>query len=432
MRKLLQGMLLVAAVAAGGAQAAVEPKAVVKTYADIAAAGYKDSLSTAQALQQAVDALIAKPSPATLAAARQAWIAARVPYQQTEAFRFGNPIVDDWEGRVNAWPLDEGLIDYVDASYGTESDENAFYAVNVIANAKISVGGKTIDASRITPELLSEVLHEADGNEANVATGYHAIEFLLWGQDLNGSGPAPKDRAGTPQERHAGNRPHTDFDPKQCTGGNCERRIEFLRAVTQLLVDDLKEMAGQWTEQGAARKAVEEDPKAGLVAMLTGLGSLSYGELAGERMKLGLMLHDPEEEHDCFSDNTHNSHYYNQIGIRNVYLGSYARPDGSQVQGASLSSLVKEKDTKLDAEVRAKLDATVAAMQAMRDRAEKVETYDQMIAEGNKEGNAVVQAAIDRLIDQTRSLERVIALLDLGDVAIEGSDSLDKPDAVFK
>lgn len=432
MRKLLQGMLLVAAVAAGGAQAAVEPKAVVKTYADIAAAGYQDSLSTARALQQAVDALIAKPSPATLAAARQAWILARVPYQQTEAFRFGNPIVDDWEGRVNAWPLDEGLIDYVDASYGTESDENAFYAVNVIANAKISVGGKTIDASKITPELLSEVLHEADGNEANVATGYHAIEFLLWGQDLNGSGPAPKDRVGTPQERHAGNRPHTDFDPKQCTGGNCERRIEFLKAVTQLLVDDLNEMAGQWTEQGAARKAVEEDPKAGLVAMLTGLGSLSYGELAGERMKLGLMLHDPEEEHDCFSDNTHNSHYYNQIGIRNVYLGSYARPDGSQVHGASLSSLVKEKDAKLDAEVRAKLDATVAAMQAMRDRAEKVETYDQMIAEGNKEGNAVVQAAIDRLIDQTRSLERVIALLDLGDVAIEGSDSLDKPDAVFK
>ncbi|OZI71291.1 imelysin family protein [Bordetella genomosp. 12] len=432
MRKLLQGMLLVAAAVSGGAQAAVEPKAVVKTYADIAAAGYQDSLTTAQALQKAIDALIAKPSEATLAAARQAWIDARVPYQQTEAFRFGNPIVDDWEGSVNAWPLDEGLIDYVDASYGTENDENAFYAVNVIGNAKISVGGKTIDASKITPELLSEVLHEADGNEANVATGYHAIEFLLWGQDLNGTGPAPKDRTGTPQQRHAGNRPHTDFDPKHCTGGNCERRIEFLKAVTQLLVDDLQQMSDQWKNEGAARKAVSEDPKAGLVAMLTGLGSLSYGELAGERMKLGLMLHDPEEEHDCFSDNTHNSHYYNQLGIRNVYLGSYARPDGSKVQGESLSGLVKEKDPKLDAEVRSKLDATVAAMQAMRDRAEKVETYDQMIAEGNKEGNAVVQAAIDRLIDQTRSLERVIALLELGDVAIEGSDSLDKPDAVFK
>ncbi len=432
MRKLLLGAVLAATVFGGVAQAAVEPKAVVATYSDLALAGYEDSLASARALRKAVDALIAKPSAETLAAARAAWLAARVPYQQTEAYRFGNPIVDDWEGRVNAWPLDEGLIDYVDASYGTENDENAYYAVNVIANSKISVGGKTVDVSKITPELLSEVLHEADGNEANVATGYHAIEFLLWGQDLNGTGPAPADRKGTPQERHSGNRPHTDFDPRQCTGGHCERRVEFLKAVTDLLVSDLEEMVGNWKKDGAARKAVEEDPKAGLIAMLTGLGSLSYGELAGERMKLGLMLHDPEEEHDCFSDNTHNSHYYDQIGIRNVYLGAYTRIDGKTVSGASLSDLVRAKDPKLDAEVRAKLDATVAAMQAMKTRAETVETYDQMIADGNKEGNAVVQAAIDRLVDQTRSLERVIALLELGKVSIEGSDSLDKPDAVFQ
>ncbi|MBO9332727.1 peptidase [Achromobacter xylosoxidans] len=432
MRKLLLGAVLAATVFGGMAQAAVEPKAVVATYSDLALAGYEDSLASARTLRKAVDALIAKPSAETLAAARAAWLAARVPYQQTEAYRFGNPIVDDWEGRVNAWPLDEGLIDYVDASYGTENDENAYYAVNVIANSKISVGGKTVDVSKITPELLSEVLHEADGNEANVATGYHAIEFLLWGQDLNGTGPAPADRKGTPQERHSGNRPHTDFDPRQCTGGHCERRVEFLKAVTDLLVSDLEEMVGNWKKDGAARKAVEEDPKAGLIAMLTGLGSLSYGELAGERMKLGLMLHDPEEEHDCFSDNTHNSHYYDQIGIRNVYLGAYTRIDGKTVSGASLSDLVRAKDPKLDAEVRAKLDATVAAMQAMKTRAETVETYDQMIADGNKEGNAVVQTAIDRLVDQTRSLERVIALLELGKVSIEGSDSLDKPDAVFQ
>ncbi|MBO9354580.1 peptidase [Bordetella petrii] len=432
MRKLFYGALLVAAVAAGTAQAAAEPKTVVQTYSDIALAGYEDSLASAQALRTAIQALIDQPSAQALQAARAAWLAARVPYQQTEAFRFGNPIVDDWEGSVNAWPLDEGLIDYVDASYGTENDQNAFYAVNVIANSKISVGGKTIDATVITPELLSETLHEADGNEANVATGYHAIEFLLWGQDLNGSGPAPADRQGSPQERHAGNRPHTDFDPAQCTGGHCERRAQYLRAVTDLLVADLEDMVANWKPDGEARKAVEQDPRAGLVAMMTGLGSLSYGELAGERMKLGLMLHDPEEEHDCFSDNTHNSHYYNQIGIRNVYLGSYARVDGKTVSGASVSDLVKARDPKLDAEMRAKLDATVAAMQAMRDRADKVETYDQMIASGNAEGNAVVQAAIDSLIDQTRSLERVIAVLELGDVALEGSDSLDKPEAVFQ
>jgi|HigsolmetaAR203D_1030402.scaffolds.fasta_scaffold00019_90 Uncharacterized iron-regulated protein len=429
MRKLLLAAVLSAA--AGWVHAA-EPKAVVKTYADIALAAYEDSLATARHLQQAVYALIERPSAETLQAARQAWLEARVPYQQTEAYRFGNPIVDDWEGRVNAWPLDEGMIDYVDASYGTESDANAYYIVNVIANPEISVGGKPIDASAITAELLAETLHEADGNEANVATGYHAIEFLLWGQDLNGTGPAPADRQGTPQQRHAGNRPHTDFDPKACTGGNCERRAQYLKVATDLLVSDLEEMVGHWKEGGQARKAVQHDAQAGLAAMLKGLGSLSYGELAGERMKLGLMLHDPEEEHDCFSDNTHNSHYYDQVGMMNVYLGRYKRVDGSQVKGPSLSDLVRERDERLDEEVRAKLDATLAAMQAMRERAETVETYDMMIAEGNAEGNAVVQAVIDRLVDQTRSFERVIALLELGSIELEGSDSLDNPQAVFQ
>lgn len=431
MRKVLLASMLIA-MGAGQAVAAVTPEAVVKTYANVAQAGYEDALTTARTLQKSVDALIAKPSKETLHAAREAWLAARVPYQQTEAFRFGNPIVDDWEGQVNAWPLDEGMIDYVDASYGTESDANAYYVVNVIANPKLSVGGKAVDASRITPELLRDVLHEADGNEANVATGYHAIEFLLWGQDLNGTGPAPADRTGSVRERHAGNRPHTDYDVKNCTGGNCDRRAAYLKAATDLLVSDLEEMAGHWQANGEARKAVEADAKEGLIAMLTGLGSLSYGELAGERMKLGLMLNDPEEEHDCFSDNTHNSHYYNQLGMRNVYLGSYKRVDGTTVKGPSLSDLVKSRDAALDAEMRAKLDATLAAMQAMRDRAEKVETYDQMIAAGNAEGNAVVQAAIDRLIDQTRSIERVIAALELGDIELEGSDSLDNPSAVFQ
>ncbi|HMN85181.1 MAG TPA: imelysin family protein [Bauldia sp.] len=399
---------------------AADPKAVVETYADIALAGYEDALTTAKALDAAIDDLIARPSEATLDAARAAWIAAREPYQQTEVFRFGNPIVDDWEGRVNAWPLDEGLIDYVDASYGSSSDENPLYAVNVIASTSITIGGETVDTTVITPALLQDKLQEAGDVEANVATGYHAIEFLLWGQDLNGTGPG------------AGKRPATDYDTKACSNGNCDRRAAYLKAASTLLVTDLAEMVGNWTKDGAARKAVVDDPKAGLAALLTGMGSLSYGELAGERMKLGLLLHDPEEEHDCFSDNTDNSHYFDQLGIRNVYKGHYRRLDGTIVGGASVADLVKEKDAALDAEIRGKLDATVTAMAVMRSRADSVEAYDQMIAEGNAEGNAVVQAAIDGLIDQTRSIERAVAVLDLGAITIEGSDSLDNPDAVFQ
>lgn len=430
MRKFLIGAGMAAMLS--GAWASPAPGDVVRTYADVALASYEDALSTARSLRKSVAALVESPSAQTLAAARSAWLLARVPYQQTEAFRFGNPIVDAWEGRVNAWPLDEGMIDYVDASYGTESDANAYYVVNVIANERLAVGGKMVDTTDISPALLREVLHEADGNEANVSTGYHAIEFLLWGQDLNGTGPAPAGRTGTPQERHAGNRPHTDFDVAHCTGGHCDRRAKYLTVATDMLVEDLEEMVSNWQATGAARKAVQDEPRAGLVAMLTGLGSLSYGELAGERIKLGLMLHDPEEEHDCFSDNTHNSHFYDQVGMMNVYLGRYARVDGSTVKGPSLSDLVKARDAALDREMHAKLNATLTAMQALKQRAETVETYDQMIAQGNEKGNAVVQAVIDGLVAQTRTIERVIAALEVGDVQIEGSDSLDNPTAIFQ
>lgn len=395
-------------------------EAVLKTYADIALAGYEDSLVTARALDAAIDTLIADPGDASLLAARAAWIAARAPYQQTEVFRFGNAIVDDWEGRVNAWPLDEGLIDYVDSSYGTESDENGLYTMNVIANPTLTINGETVDASRITPALLSDTLQEAEAVEANVATGYHAIEFLLWGQDLNGTGPG------------AGARPATDFDPANCTGGNCDRRAEYLKAASSLLITDLEEMVANWTADGAARETLLSDPTRGVAAILTGMGSLSYGELAGERMKLGLLLHDPEEEHDCFSDNTYNSHYFDQLGIRNVYTGHYLRVDGSTVSGPSVSDLVAAKDKALADEIGGKLDATVAAMAAMKARGETVEAYDQMIGEGNDEGNAVVQAAIDGLVDQARSIERGVVALELGSIDFEGSDSLDNPNAVFQ
>ncbi len=393
---------------------------VLKTYGDIAQAGYEDSLSSAKDLQAAIEALFANPSDATLAAARQAWIEARNPYQQTEVYRFGNALVDDWEGKVNAWPLDEGLIDYVDASYGSESEENPYYVANIIANSALDAAGEKIDAANINPALL-ESLQEAGEIEANVATGYHAIEFLLWGQDLNGTGAG------------AGNRPASDFDTKVCTGGSCERRVAYLKAATELLIKDLEDMVAAWQPGGEGRKELAAKGEAGgLSTILTGMGSLSYGELAGERMKLGLMLHDPEEEHDCFSDNTHMSHFNDVVGIRNVYLGEYKGLDGKAVKGASLHDLVKAKAPAVAEELSAKLDATMAAFEAMKTRAETVEAYDQMIGEGNAEGNAVVQAAIDALVDQTTSIQRAVKALELEQIAFEGSDSLDNPTSVFE
>jgi len=418
-RKLLATTAIAITLGTGAqAQTAAE---VLDTYADIAEAGYGDSLSAARALQDAVDALIADPSAATMQAARNAWLEARVPYQQTEVFRFGNAIVDDWEGKVNAWPLDEGLIDYVDGAYGGPTDENQLAALNVIANPTFTLSGAEIDATEITPALLEETLHEADGVEANVATGYHAVEFLLWGQDLNGHGDG------------AGDRPWTDYaQGEACTNGNCDRRAEYLSAATDLLVSDLEWMAEQWAPGGAARAALMEDETAGLTAMLTGMGSLSYGETAGERMRLGLMLNDPEEEHSCFADNTHNDHFYNGIGIQNVYLGSYTRIDGTTVSGPSLSEMVAAIDPALDTEMRLRLSEAVQALGRIKTAAEAGFAYDEMLARGNAGGEALIMGGVNGLIEQTRSIERVITALDLGQIELEGSDSLDNPSAVFQ
>lgn len=397
---------------------AVTPKAVAQHYVASAEAMFGDAAAAATDLQKAVDALIASPSEATLKSARAAWLEARPWYQQTEGFRFGNPLVDEWEGRVNAWPLDEGLIDYVDVKvYGEESDENELFTANVIANPALKIGTMTIDASVITPELVRS-LHEAADNEANVATGYHAIEFLLWGQDLNGTGPG------------AGNRPYTDFDPANCTGGNCDRRAAYLKAATDLLVADLNEMAASWKEGGAARNDyLARNDKDALSTILTGLGSLSYGELAGERMKLGLLLHDPEEEHDCFSDNTHNSHYSDVAGMWAIYSGTVPRRDGSVLEGPGLEELAKAEAPQAAAKLDADMQATLAAFKALKDKADNGMAYDQMIGAGNAEGNALVQAAIDSLVNQTRGIEALVTAMNLS-IKVEGSDSLDNPSTV--
>ena len=403
---------------ASSAPAGPTPAEVVTSYEDIAHAMYEDALNSAKALQTAVNAFLADPTDAKLVAARNAWKTARIPYLQSEGFRFGNAIVDGWEGKVNSWPLDEGLIDYVATSYGKTSDENPLYTANVIANKQIRIGARQVDASRITPALLRQ-LQQAQGVEANVATGYHAIEFLLWGQDLHGTGPG------------AGERPASDYNLKACTHGNCDRRAAYLKTATDLLVDDFAEMTGYWAVGGKARAEVAaKGLNGGLATILTGLGSLSYGELAGERMKLGLILHDPEEEQDCFSDNTHNSHYYDEFGMTELWRGRYTRTDGRVVGAASIRDYVVARNPAAAKRMDDAMTNALAKVKAIKDMGDSGRmAYDQMIASGNAAGNNLVQDAIDALVAQTRADEGVVSALGLS-IALEGSDSLDNPSAV--
>lgn len=349
---------------------------VVETYAQIVLATYEDTLSAARELDAAIDALLAHPSDETLQAARERWREARIPYGHSEAFRFyGGPIDGEGgpEGEMNGWPLDENHIDAVAADR-----YNAAPGLNIIGDAKAFPD--------ITPELLAEQ-NEA-GGEKNIASGYHAIEFLLWGQDLN-----------NPPES-AGQRPYTDFVPGTPASQDdvATRRGRYLQAASTLLIRDLESLTAAWSEQKDAGATpnyrtsfIKGDVYTALKRMITGMAALAEVEMAGERMSVPLLSSDQEEEQSCFSDTTADDLRSNVAGIENVYFARYQRRDGTKISGPSLADLVKAADPRVATEVEERLSRTRAAVDAIRN------PFDHGILAGNQQGRARVQEGVDSL-----------------------------------
>ncbi len=342
---------------------------VLEAYGDIVLATYEDTLTTLKALDQAVDKLLAEPSEQTLEAARQGWRAARVPYSYSEAFRFYSGPIDGEngpEGQINGWPLDENHIDSVRPGY------NAGPGLNIIGDPQAF--------PQITPAVVA-AQNEA-GGEKNIASGYHAVEFLLWGQDLNDP----------PQS--AGQRPYTDF----VSGGDANsvnaRRGQYLKAATQLLISDLEGVIVQWRkgpEQNYRSAMASGDVYTGLKRMFTGAAALAEVEMAGERMEVPLLSGDQEEEQSCFSDTTAADLRSNAAGIEQVYFGKYQRLDGKVVTGPSLAQLVRAADARVADEMEQRLARTREALAAITD------PFDREIRPDNEAGRARVQAAVEAL-----------------------------------
>jgi putative iron-regulated protein len=331
--------------------------AVATTYADLVAASYDEVIASAEDLRTALDAFVADPTEATLAAAQESWLAGRSRYGPTEAFRFYDGPIDDPddgpEGQINAWPLDEAYVDYV------EDDP----AVGIINDPD--------GAPAITTDVL--VAANEEGGESNISTGWHAIEFLLWGQDLSADGP--------------GSRPLTDYT----TSPVAERRATYLTLLGQLLVDDLSSVADEWdAESSAYRETFLADPQQAVANVLRSMGALSQGELAGERIAVAYDTKDQEDEHSCFSDNTTADIAGNAIGVRMVYTADL---DG--IDGTSLSDAVAEVDPDADAALLAMLDDNV-------DQALALEApFDQLIlGEDDAPGRVALLALVTGLQDQ--------------------------------
>jgi len=338
--------------------------ALISDYADLVSESYEKALEDAETLKTAIETFTADPTQANFDAAKDAWFDARESYGPTEAFRFAEgPIdllngVEGPEGLLNSWPLDENYIDYVDGS----------------ANAGII--NDLTNYPTIDKDLLESL--NGDGGEENVSVGYHAIEFLLWGQDLT-----------APSALEAGDRPYTDFVDGG-TASNQDRRRAYLEICADLLTDHLQILVDEWASSGDYRATfLAMDQETVLSNIMTGIATLAKGELAGERMFVAYDNQDQEDEHSCFSDNTHRDIRLNFDGIKDVYL------NGSN----SLNSLIADVDATLAEEITTALtDAETA-----------------VYATGIPFDNAITDAS-----ERPAVLEAVQKLQTLGDKFVEG------------
>ena len=336
-----------------------ELKQVVLNYSNIVHASYVDSMNLAKNMQEKINNFLEAPSQKGLDDAKQSWIDSRFPYLQTEVYRFyGGPIDDEDgpEGLLNAWPMDESYVDYVKGS------------------PKSGIINNTEKYPEITQELLLS-LNEKEGEE-NISCGYHAIEFLLWGQDFNSDGP--------------GNRPFTDYT----TAANADRRKEFLKITVNLLIENLQSLVNDWApdQKNYRNDFVNSQPKESFQKILMGMTLLAGFELAGERILVAYESKAQEDEHSCFSDTTHNDSIYDIIGIKNVWTGRYTRADGSIIEGPGIRNFA----LRIDADLTEKIDNSLKL--ALKTSMEIPKPFDQAIlAEKGSDTSNSIMSLVEEL-----------------------------------
>ncbi|WP_417697660.1 imelysin family protein [Psychromonas sp.] len=352
--------------------------ATLSTYASIASANYSDAVKDAKALQTAISEFVAEPTEATLQAAKDAWLVSRESYGTTEIFRLSNGPIDaedGWvaetyggvEGELNSWPLDENMIDY------TVNANNERTSGNIIdTQGMFTPGGEdvtAVDVTTLTPEVLGEL--NTNGGDANVAAGYHAIEFMLWGQDQDYNNMIEDTISNGAMT--AGQRPLTDFT----TDKLAERRLAYLGAVAEKMVDDLSVVASAWEDKvsgdnGLYRAALLEqltgdqaskniELATALKQIFAGVGVFSKSELANERIAVAVLTPSEEDEHSCFSDNTHRDIALNYQGIKNVLLGEYK---GKKVGPGFIDNVSTEEQAAIT-ELMTDIEARIATINTL-------------------------------------------------------------------
>ena len=379
----------------------VAVKSILESYSNIALDNYTNALNDAKALKVAIDNFAKSATKENLEKAKKAWLVSRESYGQTEIFRLSNGPVDaeeGWvsetygalEGQINAWPLDENMIDYTIDAEGKKTAGNIIDTIG-----KFNPGGeesKEVDVTKITVDAISEL--NENGGEANVATGYHAIEFLLWGQDQDYSNFL-KDGI-TKGALKAGERPLSDFTSDK----NAQRRLAYLSVAAEKLISDLEVIKSAWEKNVDGNKGLYQaalngtlngenaskniDSNDALKQIISGMGVFVKSELANERIAVAVLTPSEEDEHSCFSDNTHRDIATNYQGFKNILTASY---NGKKYGKSLLDSTDKETKERIE-----KLMASIEAkIKSVNDVAMKKEHFDYQIKPESEQSKVIVK-----------------------------------------
>lgn len=315
---ILLGMLVLFSCKVKPGTSSMEPyQSAVNAYSNLVYDTYTEVLNRSIELQSAINEFIQDPDSIKMQVAKNKWIYAREKYAQTEVFRFYDGPIDNGssgvEDLLNAWPLDEVYVDYV------EGNNNSGIINNII------------NYPEITKDLLISM--NQNGGEENISTGFHAIEFLLWGQDLNSNGPGKR-----------------SFKDYLANAKNADRRKSYLKISIDLIIEQLSYLKQQWEIDKLDNYRtlfIQSAPNIALQKILTGMATLSKVEMAGERMFTAYDNADQEDEQSCFSDNTKADLVNNLAGIKNVFYGEYKESDSAKYNITSIGELVKNKDEDL-------------------------------------------------------------------------------------
>lgn len=376
------------------------------SYANIANANYADGLSDAKALQSALQIFAANPSATTLANAKAAWLISRESYGTSEIFRLSNGPIDaedGWvanaygsrEGQLNAWPLDENMIDYTINAKGEMTHGNI-----IDSTGMFNTGGEestAVDITTISEDAIS-ALNE-NGGDANVASGYHAVEFLLWGQDQDYSNFV-KDSV-THGALSAGQRPLSDFTADK----NAPRRLAYLKTASAKIVSDLSMVASAWAKNVSSDCSVNARGcyRAALLGQLEGadasknldfkeaektifaaMGVFIKSEVANERIAVAVLTPSEEDEHSCFSDNTHRDIATNYQGFKNILMGTYK---GVDYGAAPIDAMEADAKTDIMALI-SKIETKIASIDAI---AKTSRHFDYQIQPNDPQAKVIVK-----------------------------------------